>query len=606
MSRNIDEIKALILSNATIHEWVNKSREYSKELKALIKGQDFADLLVKIDHLESEDRIKARKKFAHSIKDVSERLLRHVDNVYSASGDSFNLNIDETNKPDVLKSITNIRGNQSLKSWLKTYWAKTILHTDPAGLLMFEWKDEKLYPVYKSISCIRNYEAHGQNVEWVLFEPFKATAKIIKDKYDIDIQFEGTKDIVRYYDEAIDVFFIQESKELTYLVEFANLFGQCPAIVASNIVDPDSGLRLTPVDGIVELLKEYLRDQSIKLIYKIQHGIPQFWRVASKCPTCNGTGKIDNKVCPDCKGRGTMGRKDITDEIRIPLNDDGTMPNISKAMGWEAPPLEVWKQYNDEEDRLVDKLNKTHWGSIFIEGGNDTATGRFIDTQPVINRLNDYSDVAEWIDWQMCEWIVNFKMPQKNKEEHVVSLGYGRRFIIESPDVLLKLYNESKSAGDPISILDKQLTDYLTAKYKTDIETLSEMLIKKELEPYPHYTLDEVAKVMGNKEAQKKMLFLEWYQQINPLIKNDKVKLTKEWDAFILAKIGEAKETTTALSVQLGVGGTQSLQLIISDRLISTESKKGILKVLFGLTDEDINLIISEPTAIEGNQNQIT
>lgn len=538
-TRNIDEIKSLILENETPPEWVMKSRHYAKELKALVKGEGFVDLLVKIDHLESEDRIKARKKFAHSIKDVNERLLRHVDNVYSATGDSFNLNIEETYKSDVLKAITNIRGNQSLKSWLKSYWAKTILHTDPSGVLMLEWKDEKTYPVYKSIFSIKNYESHGQNIEWILFEPFKATAKTIKDKYDIEVIFEGTKDIVRYYDEGIDIFFIKESKELTYLVDFPNPFGNCPAIVASNIIDPDSGLRLSPIDGIIELEKEYLRDQSIKLIYKIQHGIPQFWRVASKCPTCFGTAKVDNKACPDCKGRGTMGRKDVTDEIRIPLNDDGTMPNINKAMGWEAPPLEVWKQYNDEEDRLIDKLNKTHWGSIFIEGGNDTATGRFIDTQPVINRLNDYSDVAEWIDWQFCEWIVNFKLPTKSKEDDVVMLGYGRRFIIESPDVLLKLYNESKASGDPISILDKQLTDYLTAKYKTDIETLSEMLLKKELEPYPHYTFDEVSKVMGNKEAQKKMLFLEWFGQIKPSIKDDKTKMKEDFEKYVTTKISE-------------------------------------------------------------------
>lgn len=48
----------------------------------------------------------------------------------------------------------------------------------------------------------------------------------------------------------------------------------------------------------------------------------------------------------------------------------------------------------------------------------------------------------------------------------------------------------------------------------------------------------------------------------------------------------------TVLAESLGISATQSLLEIIKDTELSNDTKKGTLKVLFGLTDEDINLII--------------
>jgi len=511
--RTPEEVIQLIKDNKTAPSCIIEARAYAKELKALVNGKDFVELLLKIDHIESKERAEARKKHAHSIKDLNERLFRHIDNVYSATGGSKEYKVPESYVDDVLKTISNFSGNQSVELWLQNNWAKNIYHTDPAGVIMLEWKDESVFPSYKSIFNIRNYKAKGQNVEWILFEPKEYTAKEIKDKYNLDYTFDGKKSIWRYVDEAIDMLLFQDNSVITQIEEatFNNPFGQCPAIIASEQIDPDTKKRLSPIDGIIELEKEYLRDQSIKLIYKIQHGIPQFWRVATICNNCNGTGKHENADCPICKGKGVNPRKDVTDEIIIPLNSDGSIPSISKALGWEAPPLDVWEQYNKEEKLLQDKINKTHWGSIFVEGNNETATGKFIDTQPVINRLNCYANIAEWIEWQLSEWIVNFKIPTKNVEEHVCHISYGRRYIIETPDEILKRYEESKLQKSPVTILDKLLTEYLTAKYKNDVEMLGEMLLKKSIEPYPHYDVELVQKIFGNREAKKKMLFDYWW-----------------------------------------------------------------------------------------------
>jgi hypothetical protein len=53
----------------------------------------------------------------------------------------------------------------------------------------------------------------------------------------------------------------------------------------------------------------------------------------------------------------------------------------------------------------------------------------------------------------------------------------------------------------------------------------------------------------------------------------------------------------TILAVELGVGGTQSLTSIVSDAVLTTDQKKGSLKVLFGLSDADIELMLGTGAA---------
>jgi hypothetical protein len=55
----------------------------------------------------------------------------------------------------------------------------------------------------------------------------------------------------------------------------------------------------------------------------------------------------------------------------------------------------------------------------------------------------------------------------------------------------------------------------------------------------------------------------------------------------------DLKADTTLLAVTLGVGGTQALTSILSDPLLNLEQKKGTLKVLFGLSDEQVNQMLA-------------
>jgi len=146
--------------------WVTKAREYSKDLNALINGVDFADLLIRIEHKEDEAKQKSRRKYARSIKDIFERLLRPIDNVYSATG---GVKKYPDNAEKAIKTISSIRDGKTLEKWLQNNWM-SLYHTDPNGVIMYEWIDDKFYPTYKSIGSIRNYESVKEFLPIGIFE----------------------------------------------------------------------------------------------------------------------------------------------------------------------------------------------------------------------------------------------------------------------------------------------------------------------------------------------------------------------------------------------------------------------------------------------------
>lgn len=507
------QIIDLLKVNQTLSSYTKRSREESEELKALVKGKRFTELLIsKIEQIEGEKRAIARKKYSRSITDFFERLLRLIDNVYHSNGGSKYYDIKGKDNEVVLSHISKVRDGMTLQRWLETYWVD-VYHCDPAGVIFLEYKKEddraKSYPTYKSINTIRDYKPKGQKVDYILFEPINAL-----DERKNDYKIWRLVDDVKDYQiiQRGDQFMIDEENTTEHP------FGQCPAIINSNIIDilDKDYLRKSPIDPIVELCKEYARDQSIKTIFKFLHGIPIHWRYVTTCRSCHGTKKDGNNICKTCDGKGFYESKDVTDMVNIPTpkkDDQIITPDIS---GYISPDLDTWTKYNEELKALETVAFKTHWGTHIQSGENETATGRFIDVQPVMNRLNKYADVSENIEKNLTEWIVNGLLPSKDKNKAVYNVNYGRRYIIEGADVILDRYEKAKEKGDNTVILDRLFNEYLNSKYKNDPKWLIINLKKANIEPYIHYTIEQVNEIFGNESAQKKGLFDEFWRSKTP------------------------------------------------------------------------------------------
>lgn len=486
-----------------VPDHIQKGRDYNKELKALVNGDGFRELLTKIESIESDKKAIARKKYSRSIKDFFERLQNPISNVFSATGGTKRYDIsNDTQHAEFIKTISNVKDGKSIEHWINENWM-SLYHTDPAGLIFMEWNESKTYPTYKNIASIRDYKSRGQLVEYVVFEP--------KDKKSQT----GPVKHWRIVDDLYDYTFEQRGNTFVFLEKFNNPFGEVPALICSNLLEPGTVYRLSPFDKIVEVAKEYLRDQSIKTLYKFLHGFPIHWRYVMQCNECNGVGKKGEVSCPNCNGLGYIMKNDVTDIVALPVPEKEDIKLAPEIAGYISPDLETWNQYTAEL-QLLDRIAfETHWGTYVEKGTNETATGRFIDVQPVMNKLNKYADVTEFVEWKITEWIANYIMPTKDKKERISSINYGRRYIIEPPDVILERYEKSREKGVNLTILDRIFNEYLTAKFKNDPDYLRISILKSEIEPYLHYTVKEVSDIFGIEEAKKKMMFRDWWEGLS-------------------------------------------------------------------------------------------
>jgi len=462
--QNDQEAIAAIKANLKInHEFV-EMRESSNELKALVNGDDFIEELIdKIENIESDKKALARKKYSRSIKDLFERLFQPIDNIYYATGGVKDYDIvNESIKQQFIKKIASIRDNKPLSEWIQKNAIK-LMNTDPNGLIFLEYKTIPtidIYPTYKSIEKIRYYEACGQLVEYVIFEP----------------KVKDNRTFWRIVDDAKDRVFEQIGMEFVLIEEltFEHPFGQTPAVICSNIQEPGEEEKLSAIDSVIDAAKEYARDQSFLTLYKIYKGNPIFWKYVQYCGECSGTGKSGDEACGTCDGHGKMvSRNDVTDVVELPVPDSTDSPIIAPNIaGFISPDLNVWEQYNVELAKLEENIYKTHWGTFYgvskNTGSIKTATEVMFDKQPMENKLNMYADFVEYIEWKISEWILNFYDTTKDKNESRITINLGRRYIIESYDTLLERYENAVKLQDNSVVLDKLFAEYLGAKYRNN------------------------------------------------------------------------------------------------------------------------------------------
>jgi hypothetical protein len=515
MILTFDDCVKIIQDNTVICSSIQNARKEHNELSALITGRNFdKELINKIEHIESEEKQKSRKKYSRPIIDFFERLKLPISNIFTSTGSVRKYDFrSEKIYDDFINTISKLKDGKSLTKYIQDV-CLDLYHVDPNGLFFIEYSTEnnkfEVYPTYKSINCIRYYESKGQLTEYVLFEPEhieggKLSWRLVDDLVDYRIIQDG------------DYFTIDESKTFTHP------FGEPPAIIISDIVDScDDDLRKSPFSIIVPLSKEIARDTSIKTLYKFLHGFPTHWRYVTMCRKCNGVGKVNGKSCEECDGHGYYKKKDVTDIVTLPIPTESGMKLAPDIAGYISPDLETWNQYTTEIELLEKLAYQTIWGTTFEKGSNETATGRFIDTQPVTAKLNRYADYCEFIEWKITEFIANFIDNSKAKDEFVSTVLYGRRFIIVSPDILLENYYKAKTQNANNIILDRLLNEYVTSKYINDIDLLKEELVKISIEPYVHLSISEVNSIFGRQEALKKNYFSDWWSDNKYLLDNGK------------------------------------------------------------------------------------
>ncbi len=383
------EVIAFIKKNRTVSPWVIEARKNHKILKALVTGEGFLDLLIeRIEKIESFDRQAASKRYSKDIRDLFDRVMQPRINVFSASGGSVNNQLkSDSHRKELKRVLEKFKGQKSIHQYLAENYFQ-LADIDPNGIMFMEYiQSEDIFPTYKSIDDIRWYHSDGQLIDVIIFEPrkLKVPGRVLMEW--------------RVVDENKDWRILQEGETFTFLElkTFEHPFGIVPATILSPKQKTGSELRISNLEPIIPLSEDYARDKSILNIYKFQHGFPRHWKYATKCKTCHGAGKIGNaneaKTCTVCNGSGALRNQDVTDIQIVNMPEDKETPLLGQNLeGFVSPDLETWGQYNTDQREAEDKVDSTMWGTKRITNAtNETATGRFIDLQTVMDKLSMFS-----------------------------------------------------------------------------------------------------------------------------------------------------------------------------------------------------------------------
>lgn len=538
---NLEFVKKII--NTELDPRIKDARDMSDKLKLHIDGIGLQSYLAKINNYENEKQFDARKKHAVSNKFLTENLLRPVDNAFNARGGSkhYKFKTDSESKTDeFIKKLTNVKDNSSLSDYIENVWFNKYI-TDPNGLILMEVKDEDEYgdklpedektiqPCYKSIHSIRAYEQNGLFVDWVIFEPHSIIV-------DIDDPNNKEKNIEIFWAVDSEYYYkFKKSKEGVVLFDdpIENSFEQVPAILCSNIIDSVTGWKKSSIDSQVELLDKYLVSNSVLSIAEFFHNYLQQWTYIDTCSKCNGTGTVGNNDdnCPVCEGTGKAQRKDVTDiiELKIP---DADQVKIDPPAGFIYAPTDAWEGMINTVDRLNNIIEFSHWGTNQEKGESETATGRYIDVQPVHNRLDKYSKSIEMAHTALANFIGSFYFPETFEKAYV---QYGRRYLIETPDQIWEKYIKSKVENAPVSTLDLLLSQFLESEFRENEQLLRYELKKVQLEPFVHWDIVTVKSLgVGNSDYNNKLYFSDWIQTktLKEVIDTDLDKLNKELTTY--------------------------------------------------------------------------
>lgn len=516
------------------------ARSMADKLRLHVDGVGMQEYLARINNYENEGQFEARKKHAISNKAIVEDLLRNTDNVFSARGGSKTYEFKTDKSTDkFIELLSNVKSGLSLSQYIEQSWFHNFV-TDPNGLTFVEVSPEEeegdrtAKPTYKSIYSIRAYEQDGINVDWVIFEPHK----ICDDNDNESFEFWYV-DKIGYYLYEIKS---DEIKELKFI---ENSFGKVPAVLCSNLIDPVTGWKKSPIDAQVELLNKHLVSNSVLSIAEFFHNYPQQWMYVSECGKCNGTGEVSkqnrseiyvNVECSSCKGTGKRTKKDVTDitELKIPRdNEQKIAPDIS---GYIFMPTDAWKLMTDSVDRSSQLIYFSHWGTTQEKGKNETATGRFIDVQPVNNRLDGYSSSGELIHTSLANLFGIFYFPETFTRAFI---QYGRRYLIETPDQIWDKYLKAKEAKAPISTLDLLLSQFLESEFRENEMAFTYEIKKVKLEPFVHWDIVTVKGLgVSDVDYKKKLYFSDWIQTktIKEIIEGDIKKLNENLTLFVNTK----------------------------------------------------------------------
>lgn len=325
--------------------------------------------------------------------------------------------------------------------------------------------------------------------------------------------------IAAFDDTYIRVYQLNEKNEIASLVsEATHNLGYCPArfFWSTQLNEKNKDLKKNPISKELSNLDWYLFFSISKQHLDLYAPYPIYSAYAADCnfennetgDYCDG-GFLRNssgeykilydgtvEKCPCCSEKRIAGPGSFL-EVPIPNQAEGIvdMRNPVQITTIDKDSL----TYNVEE---CVRLRNDIIVSIAGSGGTVSEKEAINETQVAAN-FESKTSVLNALK-------TNFELAQKFVEDTICRFRYGSDFISSSISwgtefyvfTVKELYNkyeQAKTNGASESELDAITQQILEVEYRNNPLVLQRMLILKQLEPYPHKTLDEVLKLHEKK-----------------------------------------------------------------------------------------------------------
>ena len=386
--------------------------------------------------------------------------------------------------------------------WKTVGWKK--MQVSPNSILVIDLPEVQTsnrpepYFYWLEIDAVIDYElsVNGITFEWLIFK-------------------QPNNRIAVFDNDSIRVYQLNDKNEIQSLVSEAyHDLGYCPASFfwSSQLNECSSDLKKNPITKELSNLDWYLFFAISKQHLDLYAPYPIYSAYEANCNfennetgdycdggflrNSNGEYKILSngtvEKCPCCSEKRIAGPGSF---LEVPV------PNQSEGIADMRNPIQITTIDRESLDYNVSecvRLKNEIVVSVVGSGGNVSEKEAINETQVTAN-FESKTSVLNALK-------TNFELAQKFVEDTICKLRYGDAFISSSISwgtefyvftvgELYSKYKQAKDNGASNSELDAISQQILEVEYRNNPLVLQRMLILKQLEPYPHKTLDEVLKL---------------------------------------------------------------------------------------------------------------
>ena len=523
--------------------------EQNRRARLHLYGVGMAEHLTLIKGMEQPFMHQLRTIYAQSNKDLFARTYKPISKVFTARGGATYYNVGPDLNHVAALHEGSVRKGMSCKKYVENVWTHHMID-DPMGMIFMEVdRNRNCYPTYKSCQDVFDYQLDGTGFEYIIFN--------ISNEEKAALKLEAEDVFFRVVDDVADRIVKWKNKQIEVMDYFTNYFYDVPAMVCSDIPNPDGPGFISLYHYIFDLADQYLLKTSIKLTHDFLHAFPKYWEFGDECVGCKGTGKKDGQPHGECLGTGKKVMIRVSD-IKILDYPTKEAPAPDVPGGYIEPSKTFHEIITHNLAELEEKISRTVWGSkqatklnkgmglSAAPNGTATATEVMDNRQPEIEALHAICDSAEarhkFIMDHRLE--INMRMTGYSRRGGG-SYNYGRRYLIEEPDALLERYEKARAEGLSPSILYGMYEQYLEAKYSSDGISLSLHKKLMKVEPFMHYTLSELKDNGATpQDIRRKQYYGEWLVAMDgdDLVLWPTEKLRSNFDSFVSTKPLPVKE----------------------------------------------------------------